>query len=282
MADANTLCRAGIPYPVAIELARQTVRARAGRAVHDAALARMARHDRLDIRAQVSTRAKRQCDIVSREGADELAGLAGEQARDDVGARARRSGRGDGDHRWVAERAGDAENFAVVGPEIVGPARDAMRLVHCQQLWPQTLQHGDRRGLRQPFRREIEQGDAPCADEIEDTLRFLRFARRMQRAGDDAFRTQGLDLVAHQRNERGDDDGGPAPGDGGQLIEQRFARAGRHDRKHILASQHVRDDLLLAGPKVRVPENALKRIPRLRKIRRAAHFMRSDRPAATK
>ena len=61
-------------------------------------------------------------------------------------------------------------------------------------------------------------------------------------------------LILHERDERRNDQGQPGQEGRGQLITERLALPGRHDRHRIAPSQHGANDLLLARPKLRKPE----------------------------
>ena len=70
---------------------------------------------------------------------------------------------------------------------------------------------------------------------------------------------QGTHLVMHQRNQRRDDhrDAMPRllPGDGRDLVAQRFAAAGGHQHQRIATGHHMRNDGLLRAAKLVVAKN---------------------------
>jgi hypothetical protein len=87
-----------------------------------------------------------------------------------------------------------------------------------------------------------------------------RLARRNRRAapgGGDAERAHLLHLVAHQREQRRDDDGQAALHMRRQLVAHRLAAAGRHDRENRRAGENGVDDFGLSRPEVAVAEDAL-------------------------
>ena len=63
----------------------------------------------------------------------------------------------------------------------------------------------------------------------------------------------------HQRNQRRDDDRdavpGLLPGDGGDLVAQRFAATRRHQHQRIATRDHVADDGLLRPAKLLVAKD---------------------------
>jgi hypothetical protein len=65
-----------------------------------------------------------------------------------------------------------------------------------------------------------------------------------------------FDLVALQRDQRRDHERRPLDQDGGHLVDERLAGAGRHDREHVALGQYGGDRLALARPQ-RVEAKAL-------------------------
>jgi hypothetical protein len=65
---------------------------------------------------------------------------------------------------------------------------------------------------------------------------------------------QGVDLIAHERDERRDDDRRSGQHQCRQLITQRLTRAGRHDGQGIAAGQQMLDDRALARTKIGMTE----------------------------
>ncbi len=61
---------------------------------------------------------------------------------------------------------------------------------------------------------------------------------------------QPSDLILHQRDERRDDQGQPGQEGRRQLVAERLALPGRHDRHRIAPGQHGPNDLFLAWPKL--------------------------------
>ena len=69
----------------------------------------------------------------------------------------------------------------------------------------------------------------------------------------------GINLVFHQCDERGDDDGRPLHQECGQLVAEAFAATGRHEDEHVVAGQDFLDDIFLAVLERVEPEVALQR-----------------------
>src|ERR1700737_2657527 len=72
-----------------------------------------------------------------------------------------------------------------------------------------------------------------------------------------------LELIAHQGDQRRDDEGEPLAHDRGQLITKRFARSRRHDRENIFPREHGFENFLLARPEARKAEHPFQRLSRL-------------------
>ena len=79
----------------------------------------------------------------------------------------------------------------------------------------------------------------------------------MQRAGGDAELAQAGDLVIHQRDEGGNDDRGARAAEGGHLVADAFAAAGRHQHEGVAARHDMLDRLLLQAAKARETEDAV-------------------------
>ena len=78
-----------------------------------------------------------------------------------------------------------------------------------------------------------------------------RLLRRVEEPGPHAERRQGVDLVLHERDQRGDDHAGARAHERGDLVAQRLAAAGRHEHEGVAAAHDGVDDLgLLAAERV--------------------------------
>ncbi len=121
-------------------------------------------------------------------------------------------GRGAGQHghtgRQHLEHARDA---SIVGPEVVTPVADAMGLVDDEQTAARAhhRQHlGAEAPVGEPLGRDQQQIDLVAIDRVANFVP-LGLVRRVE--GDRAYTHagRGLDLVAHERQERAHEDGGP-------------------------------------------------------------------------
>jgi hypothetical protein len=138
-----------------------------------------------------------------------VARTAGVQLLGDIGRHPRVRRRGRRQHRRARRQLGEQRTQpAVVRPEIVAPVGDAVRLVHDQQT-------GGRRELRQHIVTEVGVVQALRADQQDidvagmdlghDRVPVLQIGR-VDRAGVHAGPRRRIDLVAHQREQRRDDD----------------------------------------------------------------------------
>ena len=111
-------------------------------------------------------------------------------------------------------------------------------------------QHFERVVAQQSLGRHIEQPERAVAQAGGDAAALVGVGGGIERSGGNAERVELGDLVAHQRDQRRDDQRERMPRQRRKLIAQRLARAGRHHRQHVLAGERGGDDLLLAGAEV--------------------------------
>ncbi len=176
-------------------------------------------------------RAAQHEDVSPGVGAVELLG----HVRGHPGVGGRRGGQhGDA----VGELAEEGADPAVVGPEVVAPVGDAVRLVDDEEPAGrgEPGQHlVAEAGVVEPLRAHEEYVDLPGPDRLVDGLPVLD-VRRVDRHRADAGPLGGGDLVAHQGQQRGDDHGrartGGAQQQGGHEVDRRLAPAGPlHDQR---------------------------------------------------
>ena len=129
----------------------------------------------------------------------------------DVGDHAivRRRGRREDRHAGVQELE-DATDPPVVGAEIVAPVGDAVGLVDDEQADRALDARQDVRHeafVGEPLRRDEQDVDGVGGEALVDRVPFVGVAR-VDRRGAEAEAPGHRDLVAHQRQERADDQGG--------------------------------------------------------------------------
>ncbi len=151
----------------------------------------------------------------------------------DVVLHQRRRRRRQRDHRRRPQQRQALPQHPVVGPEVVPPLRDAVRLVHGDRApacaWPASP------GTRhpQPLGRDEE--------EVEPPLQVVRAhlpRRRPVAPGVDALRREAQrlelgDLILHQRDQRAHHQRRPPAREAGELVAEGFTRAGGHDQQHV-------------------------------------------------
>ena len=224
-------------------------------AVDDAAFAVVAGEERRELLPGVVPLDDRVADIGAVEAGDEHPRLAQSQPLDDVGAGRGICRRRQRDTRHAGKQLGDARQFAVFGTEIVPPLAHAMRLVDGEQRDVDAGQHLRKARCRQPLRRDVEQVELALHQPAADLRRFLRRQRGVQCLGVHAGLPQSLHLVAHQRDQRRDDDADTRPAQRRHLVADRFAGPGREQHHRIAAIGDVADHVFLLAPERSVPEH---------------------------
>ena len=158
-------------------------------------------------------------------------------------------GRRRGQHRDARRERGEhLPDAAVVGPEVVAPVGDAVRLVDDEQAGGlgQLGQHlvAERRVV-QPLRADQQHVDLTRVDLRADGLPVLDVGG-VDGGRADAGSLGRLDLVAHQREQRRDDHGRPgaepAQQRGGDEVDRRLAPAGLLYDEHPALLHHERLD----------------------------------------
>ena len=139
------------------------------------------------------------------------------------------------------------------------PHADAVHLVDDDEADADRAEGLDERGVPKPLRRGVEQSCAPGRDVLDAARRLVGIERRVdeRRRGRDLGR-QLVDLVLHQRDQGREDECRLGPQHRRQLVGERLARAGRHQRERVATLDGGADDLLLAGPEVGEAEELLK------------------------
>ena len=129
----------------------------------------------------------------------------------------------------------------------MAPLTDAMRLIHRDQRGVDAPEEGQRAAGGQPFGRHVEQLQPPFVEGGKDLFRLLLGIAGCQRARLHPRLAQAAHLVAHQRDEGGNDDGHAIAQKGGKLETQRLATTRRHDGQRVPPARDGGDDLRLSG-----------------------------------
>ncbi len=153
------------------------------------------------------------------------------------------------------EPLGENLELAVFGTEVVAPLGDAVRLVDGEQRQLRAREQRQRPLLQQPLGRDIEDIEAARGDAAFERRLLAIVERRVEERGPDADLGQRLHLVLHQRDQRRDDDAGAGSNESRDLVAQRLAAAGRHQRQRIAAGDHGGDDVGLMRAELPEPEH---------------------------
>ena len=173
-----------------------------------------------------------------------------------------------------ARRVGQPE---VVGPEVVPPLRDAVRLVDHEEPELGLADPLEEPGRGEALGRDVEQPRAPghrAVDRRAVRRRVLLGVDERDAPGRDAL--ERLDLVLHQRHERRDDQREIRAHQRGQLVAERLARAGRHHHQHVAPGDRGLDRLALAGTERREAEHLAQRRGRLGGPRERSRRLRPE------
>jgi hypothetical protein len=184
------------------------------------------------------------------------------QSSRDVRAHARRGRGGEGEDLRNLQGTALGPQPQVGGPEVVAPLRDAVRLVDAEQLRPAPAHR--RAGVIRLERLGGRQDDerAPLLDPGQGFPARLRPDRAVEAHHRYVPGLEPLLLVAHERQQRGDDERRPVTQEGGHLVDQRLAVSGRKDHQGVPTRQHRLDRLLLLGAEPGDAEVPARRPPR--------------------
>ena len=150
------------------------------------------------------------------------------------------------------------------------PLADAVRLVDHHRLRRAVLQKILKKRRLKPFRRNVEQFDRSGGGGVGDPALFRERYDAVDEGGGDSPLGQGVHLILHQRNQRGNHDAVSGAQEQRQLVAERFPCPGRHDDAEIVPRENLPDNLLLVGEKSIKSEVPLQRGSHL--IHRTRHL----------
>ena len=197
-------------------------------------------------------------DVGPVEAGDDQPVLGNAELDEDVGARALVGGGGQRQPRHLAMLVEQGQQQPIVGPEIMAPFGNAMRLVDREQGDVGFLQQPLERLGRRPLGRDVEQVELAVAQRVADRARVLAGAG--QRGGVNPEALGAAHLVLHQRDQRRDDDRGAVPRQRRQLVAERLARPGRHHRQRVLPGDRPIDHRLLHAAEVGKAETVVEEL----------------------
>ena len=109
--------------------------------------------------------------------------------------------------------------------------------------------------LHETLGRDVEEIERACRKRAFDIVLRRAVERRIEERGLDADIAQRIDLILHQRDQRRHDDAGAGAHECRDLIAERLAAAGRHQREAILAVEQRTDDAFLMQAETFVAEH---------------------------
>ena len=138
-----------------------------------------------------------------------------------------------------------------------------MRLIDREQRQREARQAVHGAVAQQPFGGDIEQVELLLDEVAGDGAGLGGVELGVQGAGVDAELAQRGDLVVHQRDQRGDDDGGAGAAQSGHLIADALAAAGGHQHQGVATGDDVADRGILLAAKAGEAEHLAQHLRRI-------------------
>ncbi len=173
--------------------------------------------------------------------------------------------RGQRDARHPGPAFGQRAEAQVVGPEVVPPLGHAVRLVDGEQRDRALVEQPRRRLDAEPLRGQVQQVQLARAVGLLHLAALVGVLRGVEEPGAHPERLQGVDLVLHQGDQRGDDHARAPAHQRGDLVAQRLAAARRHQHQGVAAARHRLDDVLLVAAERVVAEHVAQHVERRRR-----------------
>ena len=215
-------------------------------------------------------------DVGPVEAGDEVACALQLEALGDLGPRGRRRRRRQRDARDGRPALVQHRQLEVVGPEVVAPLGHAVRLVDREERDRRPVEQVEGGAAAEALRRHVEQVELTRHERALHGAAVLRGQRGVEERRADAERREGVHLVLHEGDERGHHDAGPRADQGGDLVAQRLAPAGRHEDQGVAAADDGVDDRGLLAPERVVPEDPPEHVER--GVRRSVGRSRCGHP----
>ena len=174
----------------------------AGAAVDDSALTLVCIDEGKRLRQHVGLGLNVYVEVWAIEAAHKSVGVAKGQLVADIGLHLRCRGCRQRHTRGVGETLAHLDQLAVLGSEVVTPARNAVCFIDGDELQATLLKQLQNVGLEQRFWRQVQQLDVAGSHLVFDHAIGSGIERAVQIAGRHAPTCQLRDLVFHQRNQR--------------------------------------------------------------------------------
>ena len=153
-----------------------------------------------------------------------------------------RSRRRQGDQGRRADFVDDRTDAAVLRTEIVPPLRNTVRLVDGVERNLDLAQKRHVVLFGERLRSEVEQLGPPLQHIVAHLRDSALVQGRVQEVSDSRIvriGAHGIHLIFHQGDQRRYDDRHAVHQQGGQLVTQGLAAAGRHQHERIFSTQHI-------------------------------------------
>ena len=233
------------------EPGRERVHLTARQTVDDAGLPAMTREDVLDLALEIRAREHAIHEVRPVERSDQLDRRAQAELRHDVAPDAAGGRCRERVEARVRPAVAQRRELAVLGPEVMAPLADAVRLVDGHESRRAAAEEREKSVAAladEPLGRNVDQAVPSVADAGSDRRAFLGRERAVEPGRVDAVGDERVDLIFHQRDERRHDERQTVAHERGRLKTQRLAAAGREhdervasgeDRVHRLALQRT-------------------------------------------
>ena len=196
-------------------------------------------------------------DVGTVEAGYEFAGMFQFEIVFDVGSGFGIGGGGEGDAGNVRIAVGKDAELAVFGAEVVSPLADAVGFVYGKQADFCVVHETQEAFAAQAFGGGIEQFQAACVNFVCKGADGFGRGAAVDGGGADACGTGVGNLVVHQGDERGNDNGHAFAHQGWDLVAQGFAAACGHQHQCAFAARHGVHDFGLAAAKIGITECVL-------------------------
>ena len=191
------------------------------------------------------------------EGELDLVGCGDVEVAADVVGDFGGGGGGEGEDTGDAEVFGEAGQLEVVGAEVVAPLGDAVGFVDGEEGDGHLVEAGAELLVGEALGGDVEEFEGAGADLVIDGEGFLGAEGGVEAGGGDASLLKGIDLVLHEGDEGGDDEGDAVEEEGGKLVAEGLAAAGGKDGEGGAVGEEGLDDRLLAVAELGVAEVVL-------------------------
>ena len=121
-----------------------------------------------------------------------------------------------------------------------------MRLIDGDEGNVQAVEEFKKGGGFEPLRGDVEELESALTKSGADEPPLLGREGAVVGGGGDTEAAKGGDLVVHERDERGYDEGEPRQGHGGDLVTERLSAAGGHDPQAVAPLEYGGDEKHLA------------------------------------